>query len=325
MKQESLDLLRRNLLSESKAKNKNSFINRLIINRWCYLFILPLIVMYSGFTLWPVLASGYFALFDWNGIGWPTKFIGLGNFVKLIKDPYFWNAFRNTYVFALIQTAIKLPVALLLAILLNNPRLKGATFYRTIYFLPVVTTTAIIGILFTFILNPYSGALNNVLIRLRMIKQPIDWLGVGDLAFIMVIVVGAWQRIGQYMIYWLAGLQSIPEELYEAARIDGAKAVQLFRHITVPLIKPIGAIILVIGFVNSLRVFDLVMTMTGGGPNFATDMMGTYVYRNAFSNEFGPPQMSYAAAAGLLFGFSLIVVAILQQSITKKVKDARQH
>jgi ABC-type sugar transport system permease subunit len=306
-----------------KPKNPYSLINRIILHRWCYLFILPMLVMFVGFTFYPVLASGYFAFFDWNGIGWPSKYVGLGNFIELIKDRYFWNAFTNTYVFAVLQTAIKLPIALILAIILNNPRLKASSFYRTVYFLPVVTTTAIIGIIFTFILNPYSGALNNILISLRMLKKPIDWLGTSGLAFMMVVIVGAWQKIGQYMIYWLAGLQSIPDELYEAAKIDGANSAQVLRHITLPLLRPIGAVILVLGFVNSLRVFDLVMTMTGGGPNFSTDMMGTYVYRNAFSVDSGIPRMSFAAAAGLLFGISLIIVALLQTGITKKIKDVR--
>lgn len=309
--------------ANQKPKNPDSLINRMIAHRWCYLFILPVVVMFAGFTLYPIIASGYFALFDWNGIGWPNKFIGLGNFIELIKDRYFWNAFQNTYVYAILQTAIKLPIALFLAIILNNPRLKASSFYRTVYFLPVVTTTAIIGIIFTFILNPYSGAFNNILIWLKMMKKPVDWLGTSGLAFLMVVIVGAWQKIGQYMIYWLAGLQTIPDELYEAAKIDGANSAQVLRHITLPLLRPIGAVILVLGFVNSLKVFDLVMTMTGGGPNFSTDMMGTYVFRNAFSVDSGTPRMSYAAAASLLFGISLIIVALLQTGITKKIKDAR--
>ncbi|MGE5607467.1 MAG: carbohydrate ABC transporter permease [Bacteroidota bacterium] len=318
--------MKRDLLEmKSRQHRPDSVIGRIVTYRWCYLFILPMMIMFFCFTLWPVIARGYFALFDWNGVGWPSKFVGLSNFIELIRDHYFWNAFKNTYLYAIIQTAIKLPIALVLAVLLNNPRLKGASFYRAVYFLPVVTTTAIIGIIFTFILNPYSGALNNILIPLKIIKQPVDWLGVGGTAFVAVIIVGAWQKIGQYMIYWLAGLQSIPEELYEAAKIDGANSAQIFRHITFPLLKPIGVVILILGFANSLRVFDLVMTMTGGGPNFATDMMQTYVYRNAFSVESGIPRMSYASAASLLFGFSLIVIALLQSGITKKIKDSRNN
>lgn len=302
----------------------NSLWRSIIEQRWCYLFILPMMVMFCGFTLWPIVASFFFSLYNWDGIGGLENYIGLANFIELVKDPYFWNAFKNTYLYAIFQTVVKLPIALILAIILNNPRLKGAAAYRTVYFLPVVTTTAIIGIIFTFILNPYSGALNNVLKGAHLIGKPIDWLGIGSLAFIMVIIVGAWQKIGQYMVYWLAGLQSIPEELYEAAKIDGANGVQIFRHITIPLLKPIGAVILLLGFVNSLRVFDLVMTMTGGGPNFATDMMSTFVYRNAFSVESGNPRMGYASAAGLIFGISLVIVAILQSGIIKKIKNARQ-
>ena len=312
------------ILLEPKFKKTGTLWHKIIEHRWCYVFLAPMLIMFSAFTIYPIFMSGYFAFFDWNGIGWPEKFVGLANFKELVTDKLFWNAFQNTYVFALAQTAVKLPIALLLAILLNNRKLRSAPIYRTLYFLPVVTTTAIIGIIFTFILNPYNGALNNILKGMGLITQPIDWLGTGDLAFLMVIIVGSWQRIGQYMVYWLAGLQSIPEELYEAAKVDGANALQVFRHITFPLLKPIAAVILIFGIVHALRVFDLVMTMTGGGPNFATDMMGTYVYRTAFSSESGIPRMSYASAAGLIFGFSLVVVAILQSGITKKIKDIRQ-
>lgn len=312
-------------LSEPKVKKADSLWRRIIKHRWCYVFLTPMLIMFGAFTVWPLIASAYFAFFDWNGIGWPEKYVGLANFKELINDKLFWNAFKNTYVFALAQTAVKLPIALFLAILLNNRKLKSAPIYRALYFLPVVTTTAIIGIIFTFILNPYNGALNNILKSIGLIQQPIDWLGVGNLAFVMVVLVGAWQRVGQYMIYWLAGLQSVPEELYEAAKVDGANAWHVFYHITFPLLKPIAVVILVFGIVHALRVFDLVMTMTGGGPNFATDMMGTYVYRTAFTIESGMPRMSYASAAGLIFGLSLVVVAILQSSITKKIKDIRQN
>lgn len=312
------------ILMEPKVKKTNTLWRKIIEHRWCYAFLVPMLIMFGAFTIWPIIASGYFALFDWNGIGWPEKFVGLANFKELFRDKLFWNAFKNTYVFALTQTAVKLPIALFLAILLNNRKLKSAAFYRTLFFLPVVTTTAIIGIIFTFILNPYNGALNNILKGVGLINQPIDWLGVGDLAFLMVVLVGAWQRIGQYMVYWLAGLQSVPEELYEAAKVDGANAWQVFRHITFPLLKPIAAVIFIFSIVYALRIFDLAMTMTGGGPNFATDMMGTYVYRTAFSSESGLPRMSYASAAGLIFGLSLVVVAILQSGITKKIKDNRQ-
>ncbi len=312
-------------IRKRKEKSGDSLLKQIIEHRWCYLFILPMAIMFTGFVIWPIIASGYFSLFDWNGIGWPTQFIGLSNFKELIKDHYFWNAFNNTYIYAIFQTVVKLPVALILAVILNNASLKGTTFYRTLYFLPVVTTTAIIGIIFTFILNPYSGALNNILLGLRVIGRPVDWLGVNSTAFVVLILIGAWQKLGQYMIYWLAGLQSIPEELYEAAKIDGASSSKTFLHITLPLLKPVGAIILLLGFVNSLRVFDLVLTLTGGGPNFATEMMGVFVYRNAFSAESNVPRMSYACAAGLLFGISLIIVAVLQSGITKKIREYRRE
>ncbi|MGE5607458.1 MAG: carbohydrate ABC transporter permease [Bacteroidota bacterium] len=309
---------------EPKAKKTDSLWRKIVEHRWCYVFLIPMLIMFSAFTIYPIIMSGYYAFFDWNGIGWPEKFVGFANFKELVKDKLFWNAFKNTYVFALAQTAVKLPIALFLAILLNNRKLRSASAYRTLFFLPVVTTTAIIGIIFTFILNPYNGALNNILKGIGLINQPLDWLGVGDLAFLMVVVVGSWQRIGQYMVYWLAGLQSVPEELYEAAKVDGANSLQVFRNITFPLLKPIAAVILIFGIVHALRVFDLVMTMTGGGPNYATDMMGTYVYRTAFSSESGIPRMSYASAAGLIFGLSLVVVAILQSGVTKKIRDIRQ-
>jgi len=271
------------------------------------------------FILWPLLASLYYSFFQWNGMGeWPEYWVGLRNYRDLLADSMFWNAFKNTIVFVVLNNVIKLPLTLIIAYILNNPRLKYSNLYRTGLFLPMVSSTAIIGIVMTFILNPWNGPLNNMLVGSGLFERPVDWLGTINLAMIVVILVEVWHYSGQYIIYWLAGLQTIPKELYEAAEVDGANSVQTFLFVTVPALKPVIVIVTLLGVVMSLRVFDIVMAMTGGGPAFSTDVIGTFIYRNAFGTA--APRVGYSSAVAVLFGVLIMVVGIMQGKIVKRGK-----
>ena len=281
---------------------------------WIFLFMLPTMVVFLLFILWPIIASIYYSFFQWNGIGeWPSYFIGLRNYKDLIGDPHFWNSFKNTVIFVVVNNLIKLPLTLIIAYMLNNPRLKYSNLYRTGLFLPMVSSTAIIGIVMTFILNPWNGPLNKMLLSIGLLERPVDWLGNINLALLVVILVEVWHYSGQYIIYWLAGLQTIPKELYEAAEVDGANSVQSFLFVTIPALKPIIIIVTLLGIVMSLRVFDIVMAMTGGGPAFSTDVIGTFIYRNAFGTA--TPRIGYSSAVAVLFGALIMVVGTLQGKI----------
>jgi len=286
---------------------------------WCWLFLAPTLLLFVAFQAWPIAAGWYYAMLDWSGLTSDAAFVGTRNFVSVANDPYFWNAFKNSFKFMLGVVPLHLTVPLVIAVLLNRPGLKGASFYRTLIFLPVVTTTSIVGIIMVFIWGS-DGAVNGALTGMGLLNAPIDWLGDSKWAMFTVVIVSVWKNLGINMVYWLAGLQGIPKDLYEAAEVDGARGATLFFRITVPLLVPIGAVILLLNVVNSLKAFDLVKTMTNGGPFFATDVVSTYIYRYAFSSEMGLPQLGYASAAGIFFAVTICVLVILQQVIMKRLK-----
>ncbi|MEF2244335.1 MULTISPECIES: carbohydrate ABC transporter permease [unclassified Paenibacillus] len=284
---------------------------------YCYLFIFPQLILFLSFTLYPIVMSYVYSFFNWSGFGPLTDFVGFDNYWETIQDPLFWNAFKNSFIFMFFLVIIQVPLALVVAITLNSDWMKGATLFRTIYFLPVVTTTAVIGIVMRFIFGAYNGLVNEILIKIGIISSPIDWLGSMDTALIIVIVVGIWKTFGMKMVYWLAALQSLPKELYEAAKVDGANAMQSFRYITIPLLLPVGSVILLLSTVNALHVFDLVKSMTNGGPAFSTDMVDLYIYRYAFEGM-GLPRSGFASAAGIFYGIAILFISLILGILVKR-------
>lgn len=288
---------------------------------WCWLFIVPNLIFYGLFQGWPIIVNWYYSTLDWSGLSSNISFVGLQNFKDLIADPYFWKAYGNSFQFMAGAVPLLLVLGLLAAVVLNNPLLKLRNMYRTLIFLPVVTTASIIGIIMVYIWGS-DGAVNFVLTKLHLIGKPINWLGDAHWAMFTVVVIYVWKNLGMNMIYWLAGLQSIPRDLYEAARVDGAGPAKTFFYITLPLLIPVGLVILLLNVAGALKVFDLVKTMTDGGPFFATDVVSTYIYRYAFSSEMGLPRLGYASAAGIFFAFSIVVIAIVQQIVQKSLGRA---
>ncbi len=281
---------------------------------WIYIFLTPALVSLALFGIWPMVATGYFSFFRWNGIGWPSDFVGLKNYFELLKDPYFWNAFKNTFFYAFFQTLIKLPIALVLAVVLSETLMKAKSVYRALFFLPVILPTAVVSLDFKLILNPFTGPVNKLLTDLGIIDMPIDWFGM-NLAMWTIIVVSTWQVTGRYMVYWLSGLQTVPRELYEAADIDGANSFQKFFYITLPSLKKFTMIIILLGFVYALRVFDYVKIMTDGGPAYRTDVVSTYIYRLAFESQ--ATRLGYASAVAFFFAMVLLAIGITR-TITNK-------
>lgn len=279
-------------------------------DRWIYFFLLPTVILYGMYTLWPMAASWYYSLLDWNGFEQRGEFIGLGNYTELVRDPLFWNAFKNTLIFLVVAVPLRVGLAFVLALMLNNPRLPFANLFRTAIFLPVVTTGAIVGVVMRLILDPASGPINLALLNLNLIEQPISFLGQAGTALYSAIGVWVWKWLGVTLIYWLAALQTIPAELYEAARIDGAGAVALLRHITLPLLAPFTVIIVLITAVDATNVFDLLLTLTGGGPFYASEVIDIYVYRWAFTSTV--PRLGYASAAAIFFGLAVLVLTVAQ-------------
>lgn len=293
--------------------------------RWCYLFVTPSLLLALLFTFWPMAVSWYYSLLDWSGFLDEQAFVGLANYLELVKDPQFWNAFKNSFMFVIVAVPIRLVLALIVAVLLNDRLLRLSPVFRTFFFIPVVTTTAIVGILMTFLLSPSNGPANQILLGLGLVDNPVGFLTDPSLALWTVMGVSVWKHFGVTMIYWLAALQSIPSELYEAARIDGASTVKMHVFVTVPLLRMFAIIIIVITAVNTLQIFDLVQTMTGGGPFFATEVMEVFIYRTAFSVlGGGVPRLGYASAAGVFFGVAIMVLALFQGWAARRVGQLRR-
>ncbi len=283
---------------------------RLWRDRWIYVFLTPMTVLYVLFTLWPIVASYWYSLLDWNGFSRDKTFVGLANYSEVAQDPLFWRAFRNSFFYMAMVVPIRVGLALFVAIILNDRTLPFANFFRTALFLPVVTTTAIIGILMRFIFDPASGPVNTLLLELGLVDRPVDFLGRASSALLTAIGIDVWKWFGLTLIYWLAALQTVPQDLIEAAKVDGASPAQAFRGITLPMMKPFAIIITLITAIGALHSFDRILPLTGGGPALKTEVVEVYIYRWAFAASI--PRLGYASAAAVFFGLTTLILALIQ-------------
>ncbi|MCG5219158.1 carbohydrate ABC transporter permease [Streptosporangium sp. KLBMP 9127] len=284
---------------------------------WSYVFLIPMILLFGAFTVWPMIASWWYAFFDWDGVGAATDWVGLGNFTEVLGNEMFWQAFWNSFLFSVVAICVEMPLALLFAILLNNHRLRGRDLYRLALFLPVVATTAVVGIVFAVLFDPAGGVVNDTLTGLGLIDRPINFLGSTTTALPTLMGIDLWKGFGITLIYWLAALQTVPKEIYEASRIDGANSGQQLRYVTLPMLTPIAIVILLLVFQRSLNTFDLVQATTQGGPVRSTDVVPTYIYRYAFDPFIQAPRYGFACAAGVVFGLLTLVITLMQAPLLR--------
>ncbi|WP_072447007.1 carbohydrate ABC transporter permease [Blautia sp. Marseille-P3201T] len=277
-------------------------------NMWCWVFMLPTLLLYILFQGYPIITSAWYSMLDWSGMTMNATFVGLQNFKELLADPLFRNSVANSFKYMIFSVPIQLILSLVIAYILTSIIKKGATVFRTMYFIPVITTASIVGIIMIFIFGG-TGPINQVLALLGI--DTINFLGDEKTALFTVVLIGIWKDLGTYMIYWIAALQSVSQDVYEAAKIDGAGKFRTFTDVVFPLILPIGGVITVLCVIGSLKVFDIVQTMTNGGPYFATDVVATFVYRTAYSSTTGSPRLGYASAAALLFGLMVVTIGIV--------------
>ncbi|MBM7788438.1 carbohydrate ABC transporter permease [Tenggerimyces flavus] len=275
---------------------------------WIWLFLLPTIILYGIYTIYPIIASYWYSLVEWNGFDSEQRFVGIANYQAVFADPFFWNSFRITLLFMLLVVPARVLLSLLMAMVLNSPKLPLVGVLRSAFFIPVVTTTAIIGVVMRFVLDPASGPVNGMLQLFGL--EGVDFLGDQKTALPVAAALYVWKFFGITMIYWLAALQTIPRDIYEAARIDGANVRQTFLHITLPLMKPFLIIITVLTIEETFHNFDLMYTLTGGGPYFNTEIIEIYIYRWAFAASI--PQLGHASAAAVFFGLLVAVFGAIQ-------------
>jgi len=270
---------------------------------WAILFLAPSFIGFAVFTLIPVVASLAFSFVDWNLIHSP-KYVGLANYREALNDPIFWKVMRNTAYYTAGSVPLGIALSLGLAVLLNR-KLRGVEFLRTLYFLPVVSSTVAVSLVWKWLYEPNFGLINYALSLVGI--SPIGWLTSTTWAMPAVILLSVWKGLGHSMVIFLAGLQGIPRQLYEAAEIDGASRWRQFWDITRPLLSPTTFFVLVISIIGSMQVFSQVFVMTNGGPANSTSTIVYYIYQKGF-NEF---RMGYASTLSwllfaVIFAFTLI-------------------
>lgn len=274
--------------------------------RWhIVVFLAPAVIIYTLVMIYPILSSLWLSL-QTKGFDGVEKFVGLANYQKLMGTELYaqplWNAVKNNLVFFAMHMLVQNPVGLLLAVLLSF-RLRGSAFYRTLLFTPTVLSVVIIGFVWKLILNPAWGVQRSLLAPFGLENLDQPWLGLPNTALPTLSLISVWQNIGIPMLLFLAALVRIPDELYEAARLDGAGGWTIFRRIQLPLILPTVGIVSVLTFVGNFNAFDLIYSVQGAlaGPNFASDILGTLFYRTFFGYQLQPgDQYMGAAVAGVM-------------------------
>ncbi|MBO1739174.1 carbohydrate ABC transporter permease [Leifsonia sp. TF02-11] len=275
-------------------------------------FLGPNLVLMATFLFLPILWALQLSFQETKGFGTP-QWVGWDNYVRLITDPVFWQSMWNTIVFTVLTVPIDLAAGLGLAVLLNSV-LPARGVFRTVIVLPMVISGVASGMIAMILFYESSGLINKILSALGL--SPVAWQSQGAPAMISVVIVAIWLRVGFNMIIYLAGLQSISPELYEAARIDGASKWQQFRSVTVPLVGPSTFFLLIMNVIASFQVFDLIFVMTGGGPGNSTSVLVTYAYRNGFQIR----EQGYGAAIGIVILLITLVFTFVQWK-TSRTRD----
>lgn len=276
------------------------------------LYITPALFLVLALIYVPIIQTGYYGLMKWNGIG-EMDFIGLKNYKVLMKDALFWKSALHSFLLALFS-ALSLIGYLFISIILAS-KIKGADLLRKIYLIPMLLASVAIAQLWMKIYHPSNGMLNTVLVAIG-IEDPPAWLADANLALYAIIIPIIWQYAGFYILIYYAALKNIPESLVEAARIDGASPWQIALKIKLPLIMNVIKVTIVLAVVGSLKYFDLIYVMTGGGPNGASEVMASYMYQKAFKGfDFG-----YASA----IGFFLLVICLVVTYIIRRFTAANE-
>lgn len=286
-----------------------------------YLMILPVVTGFLVFSLYPNLWVITLSFFKYAGFGEPS-FIGLRNFTKTFSplEMVWGKAIRNTFVFVLGKLAMELPLSMLLAVILSN-NLKGRTFFRAVYFLPNVTSSAVMALVFYFLFSSYNGIINAYLKGLGVIAEPIQWLSQGGTAMFVCMLVSVWQNFGINMVLFLSAIQAIPQDVYESGAIDGAVGFRKFLYITMPLMGRMLQVILMLALIGSLKTFDIINVLTNGGPGSSTEVMMTYIFRYFFGGGSSKPAFGYASALGVQASSIVAAITAIYLFMSRKLDD----
>lgn len=279
-----------------------------------YAFVAPALVVLGAFIIYPIFYSLWLSFHEWNG--YTTRwgpFVGLDNYLFLAQDEVFWKAAVNSVLFVLARTPFEVGFGFGLALLLNR-ELPGRSLLRTLFFVPVVMSLIVVTIIFQRILEPNSGLLNSFLREIGLGGLANTWLGDPATALGAVIGISIWKNVGFSLVIILAGLQGLPHEVLEAARVDGASGRQLVLHIVTPLMRPVLAVTALLSIISGLKVFDLIFILTRGGPTYSTEVFATMLYRQAFElNEMGVASAIAVVMVGVIMGTARLQTVLLRE------------
>jgi raffinose/stachyose/melibiose transport system permease protein len=282
--------------------------------RWVQmLFILPAFVIFSVFIVIPMLSSFYYSFTDWNGLNPDVHTVGFKNYKTLIHDSEVWISLKNTLYFAILVTILQNVISLVLAMLVDGTNWIFR-FLRVLYLIPALLSALAIGYIWSYLYNPVFGIINTVLTEMGLSNWTQDWLGDPKWSMLSVVFTNIWQWTGLSLVIYLAGLQAIPADMYEAADIDGAGKWKKFVHITFPLIAPSFTINILISIIGSFKVFDIIYVMTKGGPGTTTESLAILLYKKAFNFN----EMGYGTAIAVVMFLIILVISIIQLTILRR-------
>lgn len=292
-------------------------------NLEAYSFMIPNLILFLGCSIYPVLWALKYAFYQYGGYGTGSpRFVGLENFTRVFRDEIYWESLARTFTYGFGKLFIILPLAFFLAFLLNTHK-KGHGAAQSIIFLPTIMSSSVMGLVFYLLFNAYNGEINKYLMETHMISQPINWLG-KEHAMKTLILTAVWGGLGNYMVYFIAGIQQVSEDAIESARIDGANRLQSIWYIMIPMLGPILKIILMLAITSAFNDISNVMVLTEGGPNNATMVASLYSYRYFFpvsATEAVVPQYGYGASLSIITACVAGIVTVIYLKLSKRLDD----
>lgn len=279
-----------------------------------YLFILPTLVLFAVFSVYPFARTLELSFTNWNGLASSFDTVGLSNYLAVFRDNVWWASIRNGLLLAAVALILMQGLGLLLAVAVDR-KIKGQALYRTLFYIPPILSGIAVAIVWKWLYEPNNGVINTTLENIGLGDLAHPWLADPNTALWAISIVSVWQGVGYPFLLFLAGLQGIPGEMYEAARMDGASGSQIFRRITLPLLRPVMGIVSVLTFLGAMQTFNLVIAMTKGGPGYATEVPILHIFRAAF----GPaPDFGYASALSVVFGLMLFGVSMVSLYLSRR-------
>lgn len=285
------------------------------------LMLSPVVILLVICSIYPFLWMFRYVCYDYNGF--QATFTGTRNFTRMLTDTTFWSSVGHTFEYAVYKLIFTIPLSLLLAVLLNQ-KMKGSGVFRIVYFLPTIISSAISGMIFTFIFATQNGILNGMLMNAHLIEAPIPWLT--NVAYVMsaVTTLAVWGGFGNYMLYFITGMASISDDVYEAAKIDGANAVQTFFKVTLPMLSPVIKVILMLAITGAFKDYEAIMVLTQGGPGNRSMVMFLYIYNIIFGSglsNFTQPQIGYGALLSLVAAVIVGAITIIYLRVARRLDD----